>query len=82
MDYSPVNYRFDNLVARQVPWAGKTPCYPGIGLSTSRFGADRLIEQINITRRHETGGFVIFNYGVPESREVLPKLGLGITAKR
>jgi uncharacterized lipoprotein YddW (UPF0748 family) len=82
MDYSPVNYRFDNLVARQLPWAGKTPCYPGIGLSTSRFGADRLIEQINITRRHRTGGFVIFNYSVPESREVLPRLGLGITAKR
>jgi uncharacterized lipoprotein YddW (UPF0748 family) len=82
MDYSPTHSRFENLVSRQVQWAGKTPCYPGIGLSTSRFGPDRLIEQINLTRRYKTGGFVIFNYSVPESRDILPKLGLGITAKQ
>jgi uncharacterized lipoprotein YddW (UPF0748 family) len=82
MDYAPVNHQFDRLITQQVKWAGNTPCYPGIGLSTARFGADRLIEQINITRQHKTGGFVIFNYSVPESREVLPQLGLGITAKR
>jgi uncharacterized lipoprotein YddW (UPF0748 family) len=82
MDYAPVNHQFDRLIAQQLKWAGSTPCYPGIGLSTARFGADRLIEQINITRQHKTGGFVIFNYSVPESREVLPQLGLGITAKR
>ncbi len=82
MDYTPSNRNFDNLIARQVQWAGRTPCYPGIGLSasTSHFGVDRLIEQINLTRRHHTHGFIIFNYGVPESHDFLPLLGLGITA--
>ena len=72
------------MVAQQVQWAGRTPCYPGIGVSasSSRFGVDRLIEQINLTRRHNTRGFVIFNYGVAESKELVPMLGLGITAKR
>jgi hypothetical protein len=42
---------------------------------------DRVIEQINITRRHRTHGFIIFNYGVTESNELLPMLGMGITAK-
>ena len=83
MDYTPSDRSFENMVARQVQWAGRTPCYPGIGLSasTSRFGVDRLIEQINLTRRHNTHGFVIFNYGLPECEEVLPLLGLGITAR-
>jgi hypothetical protein len=72
------------MVTKQVQWAGRTPCYPGIGVSasTSHFGVDRVIEQINITRRNNTGGFIIFNYGVTESQELLPLLGLGITAKR
>ena len=41
-----------------------------------------MIEQINIARRHKTGGFVIFNYGVRECEDLLPKLGLGITRKQ
>jgi uncharacterized lipoprotein YddW (UPF0748 family) len=80
MDYSPSNNNFHNLIKKQLDWAGKTPCYPGIGASTAQFGADNIIEQINITRRLNTRGFVIFNYGVPESREILPLLGLGITS--
>jgi len=83
MDYTPSNRRFETLVTRQLEWAGRTPCYPGIGVSasSSRFGADRVIEQINIARRHQTHGFVIFNYGVKESNDLLPMLGMGITAK-
>lgn len=83
MDYTPSHRNFENRIVQQVRWAGGTPCYPGIGVSasTSRFGADRTIEQINITRRLHTGGFVIFNYGVEENRDLLPLLGLGITAK-
>lgn len=83
MDYTAINQHFENMVSQQVAWAGRTPCYPGIGVSasSSRFGADRAIEQINLTRRHKTGGFVIFNYAERESRELLPQLGLGITAK-
>ncbi len=83
MDYTASNRSFENMVAAQVEWAGKVPCYPGIGVSasSSHFGVDRLIDQIDITRRLRTGGFTIFNYGVRESRELLPLLGLGITAK-
>ncbi len=83
MDYTPINSRFENMVAQQVQWAGRTPCYPGLGVSasSSHFGVDRAIEQINITRRYQTHGFVIFNYGVKESTELLPMLGMGITRK-
>lgn len=83
MDYTTSNRRFRNLVEQQVQWAGKVPCYPGIGLSasTSEFGVDRVIDQIRITRQFGTRGFTIFNYGVPESAEILPMLGQGITAR-
>lgn len=83
MDYTPSNASFENMVARQVQWAGRTPCYPGIGVSaaSSHFGVDRVIEQINVTRRHNTHGFIIFNYGAAECQELLPLLGLGITSK-
>lgn len=83
MNYTPLNAQFENMVVQQLGWTGRVPCYPGIGLSasSSRFGVDRLIEQIHITRRHKTGGFVVFNYGVRESRDILPHLGLGITAR-
>jgi len=63
--------------------AGSVPCYPGIGLSTWPDTTDvvRLIEQINITRGLNTGGFTIFNYGQTEAKEILPRLGKGITRK-
>ncbi len=84
MDYTSSPRQFENLVARQVQWAGRTPCYPGIGesASASRLGVDGVIEQIQITRRHNTRGFVIFNYGTTEAVELAPMLGLGITARR
>jgi uncharacterized lipoprotein YddW (UPF0748 family) len=83
MDYTASPRQFENMVSRQVVWAGATPCYPGIGesASSSRLGVDGVIEQILITRRHGTGGFVVFNYGGAEARELLPMLGLGITAR-
>jgi hypothetical protein len=81
MDYTESNRSFENMVSQQVQWAGKARCYPGIGVSasSSQFGIDQLIEQISITRRYQTHGFTIFNYGVTESRDLLPLLGLGIT---
>jgi hypothetical protein len=42
----------------------------------------KLIEQINITRRLDTGGFTIFNYSPAEASEVLPLLGKGMTRKK
>ena len=81
MDYTASLREFDNLVARQTQWAGRVPCYPGIGesASVSRLPVDRVIEQIQITRRYNTRGFIIFNYGVSEALELVPFLGLGIT---
>ncbi len=82
MDYTPSSLQFENMVARQVEWAGRVPVYPGIGASASRsrLEADGVIEQIEIARGHKTGGFVIFNYGEREAKELAPLLGLGVTA--
>ncbi|MCX6899135.1 MAG: family 10 glycosylhydrolase [Verrucomicrobia bacterium] len=84
MDYTESDRQFDSWIALQKDWVGKTPVYPGIGVSSSgsRLGADRTIGQIQITRRHDTKGFIIFNYGVTEAKDLVPMLGLGITAKR
>ncbi len=84
MDYTASNHKFENEVVSQIEWAGTKPCYPGIGVSasSSHFGPERVIEQIEIARKHHTGGFIIFNYGVAESRDLIPLLGLGITWKR
>ena len=83
MDYTPHSGQFERLVTNQLKWAGKVPCYPGIGLSVWSKAADvcSLIEKIGITRRLGTGGFTIFNYAPAEAREVLPALGKGTTKK-
>lgn len=83
MNYTPNNRQFENMVRAQLEWAGNIPCYPGIGVSasSSRFGPDRAVEQILLTRKHRTGGFVIFNYGVRECQDLLPMLGMGITRR-
>jgi uncharacterized lipoprotein YddW (UPF0748 family) len=84
MDYTPANNKFESMITEQLEWAGKVPCYPGLGYSasSSRFGVDRAIEQILITRRLRTGGFMIFNYGAREARELVPHLGMGITRRQ
>ncbi len=84
MDYTPHDLEFENKVEAQLKWAGKVPCYPGIGLSVwpVKCNINRLIDQITITRKHKTGGFTIFQFGPPELRQVVPLCGLGITRKR
>ena len=81
MDYTYNSGHFERMVGQQREWAGKVPCYPGIGLSVWSDPTDicKLIEQIGITRRLGTGGFTVFNYGATQAREVLPLLGKGIT---
>ncbi len=82
MDYTPYNVQFETMVKQQLAWAGKTPCYPGIGLSTwAQRDVVKLIEQIRITRRLGTKGFTIFNYAAPEARDIAPLCGKGITRK-
>ncbi len=81
MDYTASGSQFRHLVEQQLAWAGKVPCYPGIGLSTWSDPTDicRLIEQINVTRQLKTGGFTVFNYAATEATQVLPLLGEGMT---
>ena len=83
MDYTPYSEEFGGLVARQVKWAGKVPCYPGIGLSCWEAQGDifTLFRQIDITRQARTGGFTIFNYSLDEASQTVPRCGLGITRK-
>ena len=84
MDYTPHDLEFDSKVEQQVKWAGKVPCYPGIGLSVwpKKCNINRLIDQIAITRKHKTGGFTIFEYNTSTARDVAPLCGLGITRPR
>ncbi|MHB0939589.1 MAG: glycoside hydrolase family 10 protein [Armatimonadota bacterium] len=82
MTYTSSDAQFETLIGWQVQWAGKVPCYPGIGLSVwPELDAPKLIEQITLTRRAGTGGFTIFNYGGPEAAGIVPRCGQGITRK-
>jgi len=83
MDYTASPAEFENMVRLQQGWAGKIPCYPGIGLSvwTPRGDICKLIEMIQITRRLGTGGFTVFNYAEFEARDVVPLCGKGITRR-
>lgn len=83
MDYTAGNAQFENMVKQQMDWRGKVPCYPGIGLSVWPDGPDmiKLTDQINITRRLNTGGFALFNYRNDEAKTILPRLGMGLTKR-
>lgn len=84
MDYETDIAKFGEIVKEQLTVAGKTPCYPGIGLSTWPYADDnvcRLVEQALVSRKLGAPGFMIFHYGVSEAREAVPMLGLGITRK-
>lgn len=81
MDYTPGNSTFDSWVRRQQELRGPAGLVPGIGASATGISmtADQVIGQIDITRRHGTKGFIIFNYGEREARDTIPLLGLGAT---
>ena len=83
MDYTPNLVQFENQVRQQLGWAGKVPCYPGIGLGvwTPQGDVVKLLDFIQATRRLGTGGFTIFEYRAPEAREIAPLCGQGITRK-
>ncbi len=83
MDYTDSDLRFKTFVVKQKAWAGKTPIYPGIGISTwaDHDNVRRLISQIGITRKYETGGFTVFEYSPECADYILPLCGKGITRK-
>ena len=81
MDYTMNDGTYDSWVRTQKVLAGPARLVPGIGASATHasLGADGVISQINITRKHDTKGFIIFNYGENEARTTIPLLGLGAT---
>ncbi len=81
MDYTMNDGTYDSWVRTQKVLAGPAGIVPGIGASASHasLGADGVISQINITRKHGTKGFIIFNYGENEAKTTIPLLGLGTT---
>jgi len=83
MDYTAHDMEFEGKVEQQVKWAGRVPCYPGIGLSVWPNTADvgKLIDQILIARRLGTKGFTVFEFNPTSARQVVPLCGLGITRK-
>ncbi len=83
MDYTPDSAEFQGLVQRQIQWAGKAGCYPGIGYSCWGAQGDifTLFRMIQITRQAGAGGFTIFNYAPAEATEIVPLCGLGISRK-
>ncbi|HPD15258.1 MAG TPA: family 10 glycosylhydrolase [Planctomycetota bacterium] len=83
MDYTPHIASFENLVKQQTEWAGKVPCYPGIGLGVWPPGDNivKLIDFIGVTRKLGTRGFTIFEYRAPEARDIVPLCGKGITRR-
>ncbi len=80
MNYTGSDAEFASRVRSQLEIvAGKVPCYPGIGLLEHRSPADA-VRQIEITRRLNTGGFVIWSV-YPQYMATYPLLGLGVTAR-
>ncbi|MGB8169848.1 MAG: family 10 glycosylhydrolase [Chthoniobacteraceae bacterium] len=81
MDYTNNDGTYETWVRQQKIWAGPAQLCPGIGASSSHsaLAADQVIDQIEITRRHESAGFIIFNYGEREANELLPILRMGAT---
>ena len=83
MDYTTNDGTYETWVRQQKAWAGPAQLVPGVGASSTNVSqtADQIIGQINITRRYGSKGFIIFNYGEREERDILPLLGLGETKK-
>lgn len=81
MDYTESDGTYEGWMKRQTELAGKAGLVPGIGASSSNVSltADRVINQINLTRKYHTKGFIIFNYGEHEANTLLPMLKLGVT---
>lgn len=79
MDYTQSDYQLDDWVRHQKIWAHGKPLYPGIGAHL--LDTEGVIRQIEISRKHQTGGFLIFNYGRTEATQLVPMLGAGATRK-
>jgi uncharacterized lipoprotein YddW (UPF0748 family) len=81
MAYTPDPAAFEGRVKLTKKWvAGRIPLVPGIGATLSMPPLVAL-RQVQTTRRHETAGFILFNYDAGLAGDVLPLLRLGATRK-
>lgn len=83
MDYTESETGYDSWIRQQKIWAGPAGLVPGIGITSSHttLAPDAAVRQIEITRRYDTQGFILFNYGEREAKEMIPALGLGPTKR-
>jgi uncharacterized lipoprotein YddW (UPF0748 family) len=83
MNYTESEAGYENWIRQQKQWAGPAGLVPGIGITSSHttLAPDATVRQIEITRRYETQGFILFNYGEREAKEIIPTLGLGPTKR-
>ena len=84
MDYTSYNAQLDNYITSQQGWASGKTIYPAIDGSINPGDllvnpSDRIVDQILLTRQHNTGGFYVFNLSTTEATSILPTLGLGTT---
>ena len=79
MCYTPSAAAFEQRVRSTRNWVGeRMPLLPGIGATLGQT-PDQAIQQVLITRKHGTAGFVLFNYGAKLADAYLPLFKLGAT---
>jgi len=80
MDYTMSDEYFKRLIKTQRELVGgRIPIYPGIGATASRssLSPDRVVGQIDITRRLGADGFTIFNLSESTAQRILPAVAVG-----
>ncbi len=85
MNYTENDQAFTKLVASQLELVdGRTYIYPGIGATASRskLSADRVVDQIGITRKLGVDGFTIFNFHGTSAEPIIKAAGLGACRHR
>ena len=80
MQYTTDPVMFEHQLQKSVGWVdGRTDLLPGIGATLSQ-SDDGTLQQVLISRRYKTAGFVLFNYYSRLARDQLPLLKAGATA--
>ncbi|MDR0870414.1 MAG: family 10 glycosylhydrolase, partial [Planctomycetaceae bacterium] len=82
MDYTKTLDYFETTIERQKKLiGGKIPLYPGIGATATGIAMtpDRVAAEIQIARKQNTSGFVIFNLDSRTIQSIPPILKLGVT---
>ena len=82
MQYTTSAAGFEARLRATRRWVGgAAPLIPGIG-ATLGLSPDGTLQQIQIARKHASGGFVLFNYDGRLAQEHLPLLRLGATSEK